>query len=394
MKNKKVILISEVPLYNESGIKVLDKTIEMLVNNFELKAVIGLGNFLGKKNHFKISDKLFIKLDKYKYIGYLYYNFIFSFYFLAKTIYIIKRYKIDYDFVYAIGPLANWIAGKISKADKIIISRYLGIAWDSKNIKSFKQKLKFIFRRVWYKSRSNLIIVTDDGTQGNKFLRSIGITNRQIILLKNGIDKNQAFEISDRELKNLYNELGLDKDSKVLLTVSRLASWKRVDRAISIMPYVIKFEPKVRLIIVGDGEEKPKLQQLTKKLMISNYVNFVGAIERNKIFYFYKMADIFLSFYDYSNAGNPLFEAMLFKKPIITINNGDTGKFISSNEAILLNEFEIFKVVEAIKYLFNNYSHRLKLGLNAYNRVVNDLPSWEDRMEYEKNLINSIIYVR
>lgn len=387
------MIISEVPLYNESGIEVLDKTIEMLINNFELKAVIGLGNFLGKKNHFKISDKLFVKLDKYKYIGYLYYNFIFSFYFLAKTIYIINRYKIDYDFVYAIGPLANWIAGKISKADKIIISRYLGIAWDSKSIKSFKQKLKFIFRRVWYKSRSNLIIVTDDGTQGNKFLKSIGITNRQIILLKNGIDKNQASEISDRELKNLYNELGLDKDSKILLTVSRLAFWKRVDRAISIMPYVIKFEPKVRLIIVGEGEEKPKLQQLTKKLMISNYVNFVGAIERNKIFYFYKMADIFLSFYDYSNAGNPLFEAMLFKKPIITINNGDTGKFISSNEAILLNEFEIFKVVESIKYLFNNYSLRLKLGLNAYNRVVNDLPSWEDRIEYEKNLINSIIYV-
>ena len=82
------------------------------------------------------------------------------------------------------------------------------------------------------------------------------------------------------------------------------------------------------MIIKGDGPERKILEQLSNKLGIKQYIRFEGASPHNEVPKYFATADIFLSFYDWSNVGNPLLEAMMGGKCIVTLNNGDTGRFI------------------------------------------------------------------
>lgn len=116
----------------------------------------------------------------------------------------------------------------------------------------------------------------------------------------------------------------------VLLTVSRLVSWKCVDRSIIALPELVNNFSNIQLIVVGDGPERKKFEQLSDKFGVIEYVCFEGAVPHDKVPKYLAAADIFLSFYDWSNVGNPLLEAMKAGKCIITLNNDNTGRFIQN----------------------------------------------------------------
>lgn len=102
--------------------------------------------------------------------------------------------------------------------------------------------------------------------------------------------------------------------------------------------------------------------------------------------------DVFLSLYDISNLGNPLFEAMNAGLAIITLDNGDT-KSIYDNNMILLDcssEEEIVKnVYEKIFYLKSNAKIRKRIGVEAEAYINGKVLSWEERISIE---IKEILY--
>nr|WP_264358323.1 glycosyltransferase [Melioribacter roseus] len=143
--------------------------------------------------------------------------------------------------------------------------------------------------------------------------------------------------------------------------------------------------------MVGEGEEKNNLMKKVNKLNLTNNVLFVGNIDHEYIANYYNLADIFLSFYDYSNAGNPLFEAMLFSKCIVTLNNGDTSKFIDNNSGVLFNEYNEINISNKIIELLNDDNKRKTLGKNARNRIITEFYDWNERIKIEIDAIKGII---
>lgn len=94
------------------------------------------------------------------------------------------------------------------------------------------------------------------------------------------------------------------------------------------------------LVIVGNGSERERLQGIARELGVEQHVRFEGAVPHGEIIQYLAAADIFLSFYDWSNVGNPLLEAMMAGKCIVTLNNGDTGQFVKNEENGILLEYE------------------------------------------------------
>src|SRR3990172_215522 len=72
--------------------------------------------------------------------------------------------------------------------------------------------------------------------------------------------------------------LGIADEAFVLLTASRLAAWKRVDRAIAALPQIVRSVPNALLLAVGDGEERASLERLARELGVANSVRFAGAV--------------------------------------------------------------------------------------------------------------------
>jgi glycosyltransferase involved in cell wall biosynthesis len=75
---------------------------------------------------------------------------------------------------------------------------------------------------------------------------------------------------------------------------------------------------------------------------------------------------------------------MMAGKCIVTLNNGDTRRFIRDKEDGILVEYdELPKLPEAIKGLLADEEQRQRLGANARKFAEEHFWSWEERMDTE-----------
>lgn len=240
--------------------------------------------------------------------------------------------------------------------------------------------------------KTDLVIMTDDGTKGDKVLDELRNDSKRLFL-KNGLDLmnldiNAMYAGFDRE--TFRKELGVSADETLLLTVSRLVPWKKVDRAIEGLASCRA--KKIRLVIVGDGDCKAELASLVEKRNVSDKVIFAGAVAHDDVYRYMMACDIFISLYDLSNVGNPLLEAMTLGKCIVTLDVGDTSRLISNKEnGILLNYQNLNSLGSVISELSENEGLRKGLGDKAANFAQENFYSWEKRMDVEFKAVSDLI---
>lgn len=235
--------------------------------------------------------------------------------------------------------------------------------------------------------KSDLIIMTDDGTEGKRVLERLH-NNSDLLFIRNGLDLIEGNRVIESDCaEKLRKILSINHEDIVFLTVSRLVKWKKVDRAIIGFGEYLKNGGIGKLVIVGDGDDKHRLVEITKNLKIVEDVIFTGAVTHEDVYNYMEMADVFVSLYDLSNVGNPLLEAMTLGKCIVTLNVGDTKKLIKNNENGLLLEYEdLEELGNYFLKIANDKQVREILGSSACKYAKSNFLSWKERMniEYEK----------
>jgi phosphatidylinositol alpha-1,6-mannosyltransferase len=94
----------------------------------------------------------------------------------------------------------------------------------------------------------------------------------------------------------LIERLGLE-NQKILLTVARLSALERYkghDRVIAALPHVLAQHPNVMYLIVGDGDDRSRLECEADALGIAKHVRFVGLVPDDELADYYRMADVFI----------------------------------------------------------------------------------------------------
>lgn len=102
-------------------------------------------------------------------------------------------------------------------------------------------------------------------------------TNRAEVL-RNGVvveELRQTPESAGPEFRHHY---GILPEDKVIGIIGRLAEVKGHDTLIRAMPAVLAKEPTARLLIVGDGPQRPALNQRLHELGLMGHVTFTGQI--------------------------------------------------------------------------------------------------------------------
>ncbi|MEO6247384.1 MAG: glycosyltransferase [Sphingomicrobium sp.] len=99
-----------------------------------------------------------------------------------------------------------------------------------------------------------------------------------------------------------------------VLAAGRLVAQKRVDLALH--AFAAWHEPGARLIIAGDGDERPALEKLARKLGISDRTQFAGRLpDLTTVF---RGADLLLSTSAYEGFPATLVEAIVAGLPVVT----------------------------------------------------------------------------
>ncbi|MFB2921430.1 glycosyltransferase [Aerosakkonema funiforme] len=85
--------------------------------------------------------------------------------------------------------------------------------------------------------------------------------------------------------------------AKVLMTVARLWSgdiYKGVDVTIRSLPAISKIVPNVKYLVIGRGDDRPRLAQLAQDLGVADRVVFAGFVPTEDLVEHYRVADAYI----------------------------------------------------------------------------------------------------
>ncbi len=140
----------------------------------------------------------------------------------------------------------------------------------------------------------------------------------RIMIVPNGINLEQfKRNVPAHERSKLLKKLGLDEDSRILLTVSRLSKEKQIADLISYMRPLLAAVPNARLVIAGDGPERYRLDKYARKIGVRHAVRFTGRIAPEQIYRIYNIGKIFVSSSDFEVNSISVLEAMASALPLV-----------------------------------------------------------------------------
>lgn len=312
---------------------------------------------------------------------------------------ILRKTKIDVIYGYEMqGVLAMnllSIFGLTKNTNKI--SRFQGVFYikEMVNAKQYDRILFNIdaFLALWLPSQ--LCIMTNDGTQGDRILKII--KSRNLSVLKfwvNGVDQHKP-EI--RQVAKIKRDFQL-AEGGVFISVSRLVLCKGVDKSIKVFSLLKKTcnMKTFKYLIVGEGQERGSLEDLVMTLGLSENVLFIGSVPNSEVKNYLECADYFISTYDSSNVGNPLLEAIRANKIIFTLNNGDTGSWIQHgvNGFIYdLDENLFTSMAKDMCRVMRDDVLRALIIEGVKETAATKLWSWDERLNAEINAVESLLAV-
>ena len=132
------------------------------------------------------------------------------------------------------------------------------------------RRLRWLARLTMPLARE-LIVVGDD--VGRFLVSRIGIPEERLQVIHQGVSCSEA-NLSD--VARIRTELGLGHDTPVVGHVARLTAVKDQDLLLRAMQRVLQVRPDACLVLVGDGELRPRLEALSVNLGIARSVRFLG----------------------------------------------------------------------------------------------------------------------
>jgi glycosyltransferase involved in cell wall biosynthesis len=244
------------------------------------------------------------------------------------------------------------------------------------------------------KTPADLYIMTDDGTRGDEVLQALNPDSEgKVRFWRNGLEALSSPPQETLDTSAARAGLGLATDDFVLVTATRLARWKRIDRAIDAVARLRDHGVAARLLIVGDGEERTNLEHQARELNLQNQVTFIGPVPQSEVQRYLCAADVFLSVNELSNVGNPLLEAMLAGRCVITLDEGDTRDLIHDGETgvLLPAAGDPVAIAAALAKLAEDPQRRQKLGVAAHHLAERAFWTWDQRLDAEVEAVEALV---
>jgi glycosyltransferase involved in cell wall biosynthesis len=220
---------------------------------------------------------------------------------------------------------------------------------------------------------ADLILLNDDGAETDVAARRLRVPADRLVHLRNGVDFDRFHPgPADPELRS---RLGLPAGRRVLLTGTRLAAEKKLERAIAVLAGVVERGIDAALILPGDGPERGRLEAEARARGLADRVLFPGPIPQHEMPDWHRLADVFLSLLDRTNAANPVFEAMACGRPVVALDAGSTSAMVRPHETgLLIARRDLPRIGEAVGRLLEDEETRRRYGAAAARRAPRQRP--------------------
>lgn len=186
----------------------------------------------------------------------------------------------------------------------------------------------------------------------------------RVLYIPNGIDCERF--AADAE-SSLVSELGISPSDLVIGTVAALRPEKNLTRLLRVFAALPRDTP-AKLVIVGDGPERARLESEAAQFAVADRVVFTGALAAPERIL--GRFDIFGLSSDTEQMPNSVLEAMAASLPVIATDVGDLKRMLApENASFVFAAGDEAAMVRGLASLSRDSSLRRGIGAQNRNRV-------------------------
>jgi len=185
------------------------------------------------------------------------------------------------------------------------------------------------------------------------------------IAIKHKLSLNNPYFINGMGVVKLDEENVCQDSNFNLVYVAELSKRKNQIELIDLMPRLVKIIPNIKLILIGDGTYRNKLEKLVRKLNLTERVEFKGYIKDPSEYY--KMCDVYVSSSKIEGLPFNILHALSFNKIVLASNIKGHNDIIKDGEN---------------GYLYDNADEFIEKITNIYNKNINQLETSETFKKY------------
>ncbi|MEM1936573.1 MAG: glycosyltransferase family 4 protein [Candidatus Caldarchaeum sp.] len=219
------------------------------------------------------------------------------------------------------------------------------------------------------------------------------------------IDFEEYVVPSRQKVSDFCDRFSIKEDDLVVALVARLDPLKGHDVAVKALARVVRRIPNVKLVIVGNGsfsssrqglglskadQWRQQLDELVKKLGVSENVVFTGHVSQEELGCVYERCDLTILPSRAEGFGLVVAESWLYRKPsIVSVHAGIAELVEHGSTGLLVNPDNPEQVEEAMVKLLNDEKTRLEMGAKAGEAVA--LCSIERGLREEMEVLSIIL---
>lgn len=210
--------------------------------------------------------------------------------------------------------------------------------------------------------------------------RADGIYAKRVVVISNSLDASEAATAAPRRWRD---ELNWPQDRPIVGYCGRLAAIKGADILLEAVALLIRKGGRIGVVLVGDGEERARLQSLATELGIGDLMHFAGRIPRDDIFSAIRGFDIAVVPSREEGFGLSALEAMAVGLPLVASNVDALGEVVEDGcTGLLFNSGDPADLSEKIATLMHNQDLARQLGVQGKRHAHDnfDVPVFRARV--------------
>ena len=195
-----------------------------------------------------------------------------------------------------------------------------------------------------------------------------------------GVDTEMftPFSGDNTQRKLIRERYSVPEGGKLLLAVGRLAARKGYASLLRSFSKVNRKIPGVRLVIVGRGHLKKRLEKLSRKLGIGEYVTIESSLPFDELAFLFRVSDLVVYPSYYEGQGLIPLEAMASGTPVVTVDHGPLPEMVDDSVGKLFTMGDNDSMSSAIIEEIENIEDLLNKGILGRERVL-------EKYTYESN---------
>ena len=199
-------------------------------------------------------------------------------------------------------------------------------------------------------------------------LTQTGVNPDDVQTIRYGLDPAPFDRVDDSDVAAVRSELGVADDSQLIGTVARLTQQKDLETLLRAFALVREHRSNVQLAVVGRGERRPQLEELSEQLSVDDSVTFAGF--RSDVPVLMRAFDVFALTSRWEGFGVVLMEAMAAKTPVVASNVSAIPEVVADGETgFMAPSGDIEAFADRFNRLLDDGSLALALGEAGRRRL-------------------------